>query len=519
MIPVVTPAEMAEVDRAAAEPVEVLIGRAGAAVARAAARLLGGCYGRHVVVVAGKGNNGADGRAAATRLRRRGASVLVLEAAAVPPGGALPRADLVIDAAYGTGFRGTYRAPDPGPAPVLAVDIPSGLSGETGLPGPEGGTALRAVVTVAFQALKPGLLLGVGPVAAGAVEVADIGLGPLVEQTAKTWVVEDSDVADYLPRRPREAHKWQTAVAVIAGSPGMTGAPWLVSRGALRAGAGYVRLGIPGGAMAELPPAEMVGLVVPAYGWGAVVLAELHRVKALVLGPGLGRSPEVTNSVRTLVAQAELPVVLDADGINAVGSADELAKGMASRTWPLVLTPHDGEFARLAGAPPGPDRLDAARRLAGGTGAVVLLKGSTTIVASPDGRALLSTAGSARLATAGTGDVLSGIIGAFLARGLPAFEAAALATHTHGRAAATGPAEGLVAGDLPDLVASWLTGVAGDGDGIGFAGREPVGHAVGHPVGTGSAAQAVGRPAAHPGAHPGPQPAGRPAESGGGGHG
>ena len=460
MIPVVSPPEMSEVDQAATEPVEVLIGRAGSAVAWAARRLLGGCYGRRVVVVAGKGNNGADGRAAAARLRRWGATVIELEAGSLEGGAPLPSSDLVIDAAYGTGFHGTYRAPDPGHAPVLAVDIPSGLSGETGLPGADGGTALRAVVTVTFQALKPGLLLGLGPVAAGRVEVADIGLGRQVVGVARAWQVEDRDVAANLPRRPPQAHKWQTAVAVIAGSPGMTGAPWLVARGALRAGAGYIRLGIPGGDFADLPPSEVVGLTLPRSGWGLAAQPELDRVKALVMGPGLGRSAEVSASVRTLLGEAPVPIVLDADGLNAAASGDELAKLM--RPWPLVLTPHEGEFSRLTGSPPGPDRLAAARDLASATGAVVLLKGPVTVVASPDGRALFCAAGSPRLATAGTGDVLSGVIGAFIARGLPPFEAAALAAHAHGRAAGRGPAEGLVAGDLPDLVAAWLSEVAAD---------------------------------------------------------
>jgi hydroxyethylthiazole kinase-like uncharacterized protein yjeF len=480
VIPVVAPDEMAEIDRAATEPVEVLIDRAGAAVAREAQRLLGGSYGRRVVVVAGKGSNGADGRAAAARLRRRGIAVVVLDAATLEPGAVLPPADLVIDAAYGTGFHGTYHAPDPGGAPVLAVDIPSGLSGETGLPGPDGGTALRASTTVTFQALKPGLVLGMGPLAAGKITVADIGLGPLVEHTARAWVVEDEDVAASLPGRGREAHKWQTAVAVIAGSPGMTGAPWLVSRGALRAGSGYVRLGVPGGALAELPPSEIVGMPLPGRGWGAAVLPELSRFKAMVLGPGLGRGPEVTASVRTLVAEAALPMLLDADGLNAIGSADELAKLLAGRSCPTVLSPHDGEFARLTGAAPGPDRLAAARKLAAGTGAIVLLKGSTTVVATPDGRALLATAGSSRLATAGTGDVLSGVIGAFMARGLPAFEAAALAAHTHGRAASRGHVVGLLAGDLPDLIADWLSDLVRDElDGDEPAAAEGTGPSVG----------------------------------------
>ncbi|MHB1535314.1 MAG: NAD(P)H-hydrate epimerase, partial [Acidimicrobiales bacterium] len=287
MIPVVTPEEMEGVDRAAEEAVEVLVERAGAAVARAAAALLGGAYGRRVVVVVGKGNNGADGRAAAARLTQRGARVQVIDAASLEGDAALPPADLVIDAAYGTGLGRAYHPPDPGGAPVLAVDIPSGLSGVTGVPA-AGGGAVTAVGTVTFGALKPGLLVGEGRARAGHVEVVDIGLGALAGRAARAWLVTDADAGD-IPARPLEAHKWQSAVQVVAGSPGMSGAPWLVSRAALRAGAGYVRLGIPGVTPVEagLPPGELVGAALPAVGWEDVVVEGLHRVQALVVGPGL----------------------------------------------------------------------------------------------------------------------------------------------------------------------------------------------------------------------------------------
>jgi NAD(P)H-hydrate epimerase len=286
VIPVVTTEQMKAVDEAATEPVEVLIGRAGWAVARAALRLLGGAYGRQVVVIAGKGNNGADGRAAAGWLARRGVRVTCFDAAAAP--GRLPRADLVIDAAYGTGFRGSYTAPDAGGAHVLAVDIPSGLSGDTGLAG-DGAVPVQAAATVTFAGYKPGLLLGRGPSLAGAVEVADIGLGQVVQEAATAWLVEDGDAARWLPPRPRETHKWHTAVVVAAGSPGMMGAPNLVSQAAMRAGAGYVRLGVPGGTLDALPHGEAVGLVLPAEGWDAAVLDAASRCRAIVTGPGLGR--------------------------------------------------------------------------------------------------------------------------------------------------------------------------------------------------------------------------------------
>src|SRR5437016_4613395 len=322
---------MKAIDAAAPEPVEVLIQRAGWAVARAALRELGGAYGRRVVVIAGKGNNGNDGRAAAAFLEQRGVRVAVYAAGEAPS--VLPPCDLVIDAAFGTGFRGEYDPPDPVGARVLAVDVPSG-------------PRARADVTVTFAALKPVLLVGDGATRAGRVEVADIGLDT---SSARMHVVEDGDVVRLYPRRQREAHKWQTAVYVVAGSPGMLGAATLVSQAALRAGSGYVRLGIPGGDPARLPPSEVVGSSLPADGC-----------------------------------------------------------------------------------------VDDARRLAARTGAIVLLKGSTTVVANPAGEVLLAASGSPRLATAGTGDVLSGVIGGFLAAGMDPMAAAVLGAHVHGRAASRG---------------------------------------------------------------------------------
>ena len=444
MKPVVTPGEMKAIDQAAPEPVEVLVERAGAAVARAALRLLGGGYGRRVVVVAGKGNNGADGRAAGVRLARRGVRVEVVDAADAPS--VLPAVDLVIDAAYGTGFRGdSYKAPDPGDAPVLAVDIPSGVDGLTG---EADAGAVRAVRTVTFAAFKPGLLFHPGSELAGEVELADIGLDT---SEASTWIVELSDVLSWLPSATAESHKWKAPVWVAAGSPGMTGAAHLSSRAALRAGASTVRLGIPG-----TPPApeflEVVGRTIPATDWAPNVLEELERFKALVVGPGLSRTDSTRDAVRKLVAEAPVAAVIDADGLFALGSAEEARELLRNRAEATVLTPHDGEFARLAGDKPGADRVHATRDLARRTGATVLLTGSTTIVADPDGAVLISVAGDARLATAGTGDVLSGAIGAFVAQGLDPLRAAAGAAVAHGEAAQRGWRRGLVAGDLLDLL-------------------------------------------------------------------
>jgi len=447
MVPVLTPEEMADVDAAAPEPVEELIARAGAAVTRHALDLMGGAYGRRVVVVAGKGNNGADGRAAAERLRRRGVRVQVVDAAGAPE--RLPDADLAIDAAYGTGFRGEYTPPDVGGTPVLAVDIPSGVDGVTGQ---VHGGALAAERTVTFAALKPGLLFHPGRRLAGEVVLADIGLD--VSGRGRAELVEASDVAAWVPDRDAEAHKWRSAVVLAAGSPGMTGAAHLAARAAQRAGAGMVRVASPGVGHDPALPTEAVGIQVPAAGWDDAVLAQLDRVGALVVGPGLGRGAPAVTVVHHLVGAADVPVLVDGDGLWALG--DQVVDLVGRRTAPTVLTPHDGEYARLAGHPPGDDRLSAARDLAAATGAIVLLKGPTTVVAQPDGRARLSTAGDARLATAGTGDVLSGIIGALLAQRVDAFAAAAAGAWLHGTAAELGPERGLVASDvverLPDVL-------------------------------------------------------------------
>jgi hydroxyethylthiazole kinase-like uncharacterized protein yjeF len=451
--PVVTVAEMRAKDASAPVPEETLVRRAGTAAAVAALRMLGSAYAKRVVVVAGKGNNGADGRVAAELLARRGARVSV-----VGPDAMIAACDLVLDAALGTGLRGPYVAPAvPRGSKVLAVDIPSGVDGDTGA---APGRPMHATRTVTFAALKPGLLQGDGPQFAGAVEVADIGLG---EIEARISLVEDADLQQLIPPRPRITHKWASAVCVVAGSLGMEGAAYLAAEGAARAGAGMVRLGVPGSA--EVPasgrwPTEAVRFLLPASGWADEVVGVLERCRALVIGPGLGRGADTVRDVLTVIRRARVPVVVDADALFALGDANA-ARGVLVADRPVIVTPHDGEYARLVGDDPGPDRVAAARRLAGLLGAVALVKGSLTAVASATGRVLLSASGSARLATAGTGDVLSGVIGALVARGVAPLEAAALAAHLHGRAASDGPAEGLVAGDLPALVSARLSAALG----------------------------------------------------------
>jgi NAD(P)H-hydrate epimerase len=468
---VLTRDEMRAADAAALAEVsyDTLVTRAGTAVGHAALRLLGGgAYGRRVVVVAGKGSNGADGRVAAELLARRGARVVVIEATGAPAD--LPGCDLVIDAAYGTGFAGTYDAPRPPlGAAVLAVDIPSGVDADTGQ---AAGSAVRATRTVTFAALKPGLLQGDGPALCGDLEVADIGIRFPLPQAL---LMEDADAGALLPSRRREDNKWTHAVGVAAGSAGMEGAAVLCTRGAMAAGAGMIRLGSPGDPVAAWPT-EAVRMSLPADGWAGAFLEATAKCGALVIGPGLGTDSAVAEEVRAVVAAAPVPVVVDADALRALGDSSSARLVLDKRSAPTILTPHDGEYARLAGDAPGPDRFAAARRLAAATGAIVLLKGSLTAVAAPGPGAgtpdvLASGAGGSELATAGSGDVLSGVIAAFCARGVPALQAAALAAHVHGRAGGLGGPEGLVAGDLPDLVAAVLSEPAGEGgEGSGLGG-------------------------------------------------
>lgn len=458
MQPVLTTGEMRDVDARATKdstPLEQLVERAGGAAAGEALRMLNGVYGRRIVVVAGPGNNGADGKVVARLLSRRGAAVLLLDAREAPR--RLPEADLVLDAAFGTGFRGDYCAPDPAGAPVLAIDVPSGVDADTGEAGED---AVVATTTVTFGAIKPGLLLGEGRHRAGRLVVAPIGLPVPPASELSLRLVEDDDVVALVPARGRESHKWKSALAVVAGSPGMYGAPGFVSHAAARAGAGMVRLGIPGASPGDLPVSEAVSRSLPLTGFDQQALEGLERCKALVVGPGLGSERPTRASVRRLVSKAPVPVVVDADALTALGEDSSAAEVLVARVAETVLTPHEGEFARLAGSPPGPDRVGSARRLSARVGAIVLLKGSTTVVASPDGTALLVTTGTSRLATAGTGDILSGVIGAFIARGMAPAEAAAVAAHVHGRAAERGRPEGLVASDLPELVAAVLSDAA-----------------------------------------------------------
>ncbi len=459
MIPVVTPDQMRRIDRAAAESQRQLIDRAGWQVAAAARRMLGGSYGRRVTVLAGRGNNGADGRVAAEVLRRWGMRCEVLAAEELPARWSSSTSrDLVIDACYGTGFRGEFHAPDVGDVPVLAVDIPSGVDG---LSGAVSGSALRAQLTVTFVAPKPGLLLGPGALFVGDLQVADIGLptSPPGEQGTRWWF-QESDAATMWPRRATEAHKWSGAVWVVGGSPGMTGAPQLAALGAARAGAGYVRWSVPGSdAIGSHLVPEAVGYRLSEPDWADTVLASADRFGALLLGPGLSLDERTMYNTARLIERWPGPLVVDASGLAVLGAGASTSAAtsaaLAGRRVPAVLTPHDGEFVRIGGSLG--DRLSGAEELSARLGSVVLLKGPTTLVAEPRGFTWFCTSGDERLATAGSGDVLGGVIAAALAMGMSPGSAAAAGATVHGVAGRAGPPVGLLAGDLPALVSTVLS--------------------------------------------------------------
>lgn len=468
MIPVVTPDEMRAIDASASEPVAQLIERAGGAVARSAIDLMGGTYGRTVTVIAGGGNNGADGREAAVRLRRRGVRVRVFDAAELPAD--LPKSDLVIDAAFGTGFRADpsrrWSPPSTGGALVLAVDIPSGVDGLTGTAVPG---VLRADRTVTFQALKPGLLFGDGPGLAGDVDVVDIGLDT---SHIRCHLVERSDAAAWWPTRSEVAHKWSRAVKVVAGSQAMPGAAELCTASAMRAGSGLVSLSAPG--CRPSTRSEVVQHPIPSADFSDEALVDIARFDALVIGPGLGRDDETLQATRRCLADAPVAVVVDGDAIFAAAQHGDDGL-LVGRRHPTVVTPHDGEFATLTGERPADDRIAAVRAAATRFGSTVLLKGPTTVIASPSAPAVdgpeqpsaesgavwIVDHGDRRLATAGSGDVLAGMIGAALAAGGDPPRAAAAAAWLHAECARSSLDEGLVAGDLVDRLPAAIAAMRG----------------------------------------------------------
>lgn len=496
MKPVLTPDQASALDRetqARGVPALFLVERAGLAVARSALDLMGGSYGRRAVVVCGKGNNGGDGLVAARHLARWGvrvavvavealddlrepaasnaarldevASIHVLPFAHATLDRELRRADVAIDALFGTGFRGipedewadAIAGLNSSTAPVVSVDIPSGVNGATGA---VEGDAVRADLTVTFGAPKVGVVVLPGAELAGAVRVADIGFPPDLMR-ADAFLMEPADVAAVLPEREIDTHKRATGVlVVVAGSRDMTGAARLVARAAGRIGTGLVQVAVPEGILpiVQAGIAEATFLPLPETPAGTVavgalgpLLDRLEGADALAIGPGLSTHEDTADLVRRLVRDCPVPFVLDADGLNAfTGRAAELA----DRKSDAVLTPHAGEFVRLSGLSArelAEDRLTHARALAERTGAVTLLKGSRTLVATPDGVVRINPTGGPVLATAGSGDVLTGIIGGLMARGLDLTDAASAGAYVHGFAgilAGRSSGEGTLASDI-----------------------------------------------------------------------
>jgi ADP-dependent NAD(P)H-hydrate dehydratase / NAD(P)H-hydrate epimerase len=492
-----TVAAMRAVDAAAiagGTPGLVLMDRAGAAVAERARALL--TAGGRVLVLCGPGNNGGDGFVAARLLAEAGYAVdLVLlgergaltgdaAAAASAWTGAVREGapetlagyDLIIDALFGAGLArdldGAVRALverlNAAGVPVLAVDVPSGLDGDTGA---VRGVAVRATETVTFVALKPGHLLQPGRALCGDLHLADIGAGeaalraglaacePLYRNGPALW-------GPSFPHLTGGSHKYTRGHALVLSGPAYrTGAARMAARAALRVGAGLVTLASPKDALAENAAHLTAIMLQPCESADDLddILTD-ERLNAVVLGPGLGTG-EPTRERVMVAASAGRALVLDADALTSFrGQPQVLAGHIRDGESRAVLTPHMGEFARLFGGTPaaeeGLTKVEQARRAAALAGAVVVLKGADTVVADPDGRAAINDHATPWLGTAGAGDVLAGLIAGLLAQGMAPFEAACAAVWLHGDAGLRhGP--GLVAEDIPELMPQVLAGLIG----------------------------------------------------------
>ena len=502
MQPLLTAAETRAAEAAAATrglPASLLMENAGTATAEAAMRLAG--PESRFLVVCGPGNNGGDGFVAARKLHAGGRRVDVwqvgttgksasdaernrqaLERTGVPihaSAAALPlrQGDVVVDALFGTGLS---RGPEGAAADairnvlawhasgvrVLAVDVPSGLSSDTGQ---AFDPCVAADRTVSLGSMKLGLALEPGATLAGAVEVVDIGLG---EVQPPTWLLEETDGPRWLPLRRADSNKGSYGhLLVIAGGPGKTGAGALAGLAALRTGVGLCTVAAPADVLPDIQAhaSELMGVDLPArlpLGLAHLepLLAATAGKSALVIGPGIPRGPETHLLLERLLARVDVPCLLDADALNAI--AGHLAVLSEARR-PVVLTPHPGEMARLLGEGHTPaevqsDRLGIARRFASRHKILLVLKGARTLVATPDGTVRVNPTGNPGMATGGTGDVLSGMVGALLAQGLPPDHAASVGVLAHGLAGDAAARRwgqlGLVASDLIAALGEVWTG-------------------------------------------------------------
>jgi ADP-dependent NAD(P)H-hydrate dehydratase / NAD(P)H-hydrate epimerase len=482
---VLTTTEMERADRltiAAGTPGFALMMSAGQATAEAAMDMV---EDGPILVVAGRGNNGGDGFVAAAELAARGREVSVIllcerdslqgDAASAAKGWKYPvlpfnpqaigKPALIIDALFGAGLNRPVKgepyemieAVNANGAPVLAVDLPSGINGTSGA---MMGIAVRATETVTFFRKKPAHLLLPGRVHCGRVRVADIGIDPDVLDEIRPQTFENVPQSWHtrFPVPQIDGHKYARGhVVVVSGDIASTGAARLSARGALRAGAGLVTLASPVNALA-VNASALTAVMVRAVD-DVVQFAELLndiRLNACVIGPGIGVSGRTRDLVHTALS-AKRRLVLDADALTSFAEApDRLFESIkVSGDLEVVLTPHEGEFPRLfsdsSNKHPNRSKLERVRDAAERSGAVVLLKGPDTVVAAPDGRATVAANAPPWLATAGAGDVLAGIIAAMLAQGVPAFEAASIGVWMHGEGAReAGP--GLIAEDLPEVL-------------------------------------------------------------------
>jgi NAD(P)H-hydrate epimerase len=445
-----------------------------------------------VAVVCGKGSNGGDGFVTARMLREAGREVRVLLLAPAEElrgdarvnfdrlqgpapeafdAGALSGAAAIVDAILGTGFSGTPRDPAAGAIEainaaahgsdatvVIACDVPSGVDASTG---EVAGAAVKADATATFHAAKPGLWINPGKSHAGEVRVVDIGIPPDGRPGEPSVGLITGRVEAGIPRRGSASTKFAAgSVLVCGGSTGLTGAPSMAAEAAMRTGAGYVTACVPRSLNLVFESRLLEVMTVPLTDHdGALtpqaadeVLTRVARVDALVLGPGLGRADGTVELARRVAADADAPLLLDADGLNAHAGA---LGSLAGRSAPTVLTPHAGELGRLLGVDSGAveaRRLRSAREAARTAHAILVLKGDDTIVAHPDGRVAVSPGGAPALATAGTGDVLSGVIGALLAKRMDPFDAACAGVLLHVRAGRLAArdigAEGAIARDV-----------------------------------------------------------------------
>jgi hydroxyethylthiazole kinase-like uncharacterized protein yjeF len=465
-----------------------LMRRAAHGLALTCVRLLGGVYGSRVALVVGTGNNGGDALFAGAELAGRGADVTAVQLggscheagrrALLAAGGrvvpadaraaewCVESADLVLDAVVGIGGRGALAsrpadlfdlAASSG-AVVVAVDLPSGVDADTGI---VAGDAVCADVTVTFGARKLGLTVAPGAQYCGLVEVVDIGLGDALRlQPPAALVLDADDVAALLPRPTPTADKYSQGVpGIAAGSPRYPGAAVLATGAALHAKAGLVRY-VGNDTVAQSVVRRWPSAIVHA---GSVT--DAGQVQAWGIGPGIGTDDVAQTALRDVLA-SDRPVVVDADALTMLSRHDDLVQLVRTRTAPTVLTPHDGEFARLA-----PDldlsagRLTAATELAQRWSATVLLKGVTTVVVTPGQVPLVNPTGSVWLANAGSGDVLTGLLTAYLAAGLDAHLAAGAAAFVHGLAghlASGGDTEPITSEDVIGALAPAYAAISGD---------------------------------------------------------